>query len=151
MAHFETIVRTDADRSDAFRFLRDFRNAAEWDPFVARVERVDRGALRRGSRFVVEMASAPGLPPLRFDYTLTRIERDKRLEFTAEGDRFRSHDVITIDEDEETGCVVRYDADLRPRGLWYAFDLPVHLTFQLSGRGSAAGLRRALDRLPAGA
>jgi hypothetical protein len=148
VAHFETVVRTRAALPDAFAYLSDFSNAERWDPFVASAERVGRGASRTGSHFVVTMASLPGWRPARFHYTLTRHERNKVLEFTAEGSAFRSHDRITFEPAEDgDGCVVRYDADLRPRGLWVLADLPLHLGFQLSGSVSAAGLRRALDAL----
>ena len=149
MAFFETTIQTDTDVSTAFAYLSDFANAAEWDPFVAEAERVGRGAIRRGARFQVTMRSLPGQTPLRLDYTLTQFERDKRIAFTAESDAFRSHDVITFEPSDDGGCTVHYDADLRPRGAWFLFDLPLHLAFQLSGRGSAAGLQRGLDGLVA--
>jgi hypothetical protein len=148
MAHFVTHFRTDAALEDAFDYLADFSNAATWDPFVASAERVGRGASRTGARFVVTMASPPGMLPVHLHYTLTRFERNKTLEFTAETDAFRSHDRIRFESTPgRDGCVVHYDADLRPRGLWILADLPLHLGFQLSGAVSAAGLRKALAAL----
>ncbi len=150
MAHFVTVFRTRASLPDAFAYLSDFSNAESWDPFVATAERVGRGASRTGSRFVVTMASPPGWRPVRLHYTLTRYERNKVLEFTSEGGAFRSHDRIDFEPAADgEGCVVRYDADLRPRGLWVLADLPLHVGFQLSGNVSAAGLRNALDALAA--
>jgi hypothetical protein len=152
MAHFETRVRTRASVDDAFAYLSDFANAAHWDPFVARVERDGRGAIRRGARFVITMVGLPGTRPACFHYTLTRFERNKVLEFTSETASLRSHDRITFEPASDgEGCVVHYDADLRPRGVWVLADLPLHLGFQLSGNLSAAGLRRALDALAEGA
>ena len=69
------------------------------------------------------------------------------LVFRADEPWFRSLDTIGFAA-RPGGTEIRYDADLRLGGLAFLLDPLVHLGFQLSGKRSADGLRRALNALP---
>lgn len=144
MAHFSTTIETKASPEDAFHFVADFSNTATWDPTVSRARRLTKGAIRKGSRFEVFLLVAGR--EIRFEYAITRYQRDRCVVLESSTDLLRSLDTIEF-EPLPTGTRIHYDADLRPRGAAYLFDLPIHVAFQVSGAASARGLERALSKL----
>ncbi|MFK7894441.1 MAG: SRPBCC family protein [Myxococcota bacterium] len=144
MAHFTTSIDTGTAAQDAFRYIADFSNVADWDPTVRSARRVSRGPLGVGDRFEVLMDTP--IRPFPFHYEILRYEPDHLIVLEAESDLLRSLDTIEI-EPRARGCRVHYDADLRLRRGFYLFDLAAHLAFQFSGRSSARGLGQALNRL----
>lgn len=147
MAYFDTTIATSASPGDAFRYLSDFSNAAEWDPSVPRAVRLDDGPIAEGARFRVELSLGRRSVPIL--YTLERCEPDRLLVFRADEPWFRSLDTIEL-APRPGGTQIHYDADLRLEGMAFLLDPLVHLGFQLSGQRSADGLRRALNTLPRG-
>ena len=141
MAHFVASIRCQATPERVFAYLADFRHAADWDPSVTRVEGEDPALGARARVFLGTRWAETCL-----DYRTTRYEPNRHVAFRAESPLFRSLDTIDL-EAEDGGCLVRYDADLRLHGLARLIDLPTHLTFQISGARSLAGLERALARL----
>ena len=53
MAHYRASVHTPRPAEEAFAYLADFSNVADWDPGVVSVHRVDEGPLAIGSAFEV--------------------------------------------------------------------------------------------------
>jgi len=147
VAHFQTTIVTPASAEVAFDYLADFSNARFWDPTVSSARRLSRGPIGEGSRFEVFLR-APR-QPIRFEYRILRFERARFVQLEATSQAFRSLDTIEVEPRSQGGASVRYDADLRPQGLFYLFDLSIHLAFQVSGRFSVRGLARSLDQLPA--
>ena len=141
MAHFTTTIDTRLSCEQAFAYLADFSNTSEWDPTVSRAQMLTPGPIGEGTRF--EVVLPIGRRALRFEYAITRYEPHRRVILEATTNHLRSVDTIEL-EPTADGCRVRYDADLRPLGLAYLFDLPIHLAFQVSGARSARGLARAL-------
>ena len=144
MAHFRTSIDSPASAEAAFDYLADFSNAERWDPTVSRADRTTSKPIGEGARFEVCLGSPAG--EVQLDYRITRFEPNRCIVFEAETKILRSLDTIEIESRGE-GCRVHYDADLRPRGLAYVFDLPIHLAFQVSGARSVKGLERALAKL----
>ncbi len=147
MAHFTTTFDTPASAEATFAFLADFSNVEAWDPSVQRARRLDDPPIREGSRFEVVLSLAGREIP--FEYRITRHDPARRVVLEAENEWLRSLDTIDVDP-RPRGARVHYDADLRPQGLAYLFDLPLHLAFQIAGARSARGLERALERLAHG-
>ena len=147
MAHFTTTIETDAPVAAVFRYVADFSNTQSWDPTVSRASRLTTGPLREGSRFEVFLPILGR--ELRFEYRISDLQLDRRVVLECEHDLVRSLDTIEFEprRANEEGCLVHYDADLRPRGAAYLLDLPIHLAFQISGARSARGLARELARL----
>lgn len=141
MAHFTTTIETRARPEEAFAYLADFSNAAQWDPTVLRAQALGPSPIGEGSRFEVVLSLAGR--EFSFEYELARFDPIRELVFVSTTAHLRSVDTIRI-EPTAAGCRVHYDADLRPLGLLYLLDLPLHLAFQLSGARSAKGLERAL-------
>lgn len=141
MARYVTTVRTAKTPQEAFDYMADLRNFAEWDPGVKAVRQVQ---------------GAGGGPDSVFDVTVAGIGRDLTLRYeTEEYDVprnllvvarsivFTSIDRITVEPDG-TGSVVTYDADLRLNGVLRVGDLGLRLMFGQIGDRAAAGLRRVL-------
>jgi hypothetical protein len=141
MAHFSTTLDTKASVETAFAYLAEFSNTAEWDPTVSRARNLTPGPIREGTLFDVVLSL--GGREIPFVYRITRFEPHRRLVLESTTPHLRSIDTIEI-EPLPDGCRVHYDADLRPLGVAYLFDLPLHLLFQLSGARSARGLAAAL-------
>jgi dehydrogenase/reductase SDR family member 12 len=141
MAHFTTTIETRVKPEEAFVYLADFSNTAHWDPTVVRARALGPGPIGEGSRFevVLELAGRE----LPFEYEITRFEPPRELVLVATSSHLRSIDTIRIEPTGE-GCRLQYDADLRLIGLFYLFDFPLHLAFQISGARSSRGLERAL-------
>ena len=141
MARYVTTVRTAKTPQEAFDYMADLRNFAEWDPGVKAVRQVQ---------------GAGGVPDSVFDVTVAGIGRDLTLRYLTEeydaprnllvvarSSVFTSIDRITVEPDG-TGSVVTYDADLRLNGVLRVGDLGLRLMFGQIGDRAAAGLRRAL-------
>lgn len=147
MAHFTTTIQTGAKPEDVFAYLADFSNTAQWDPTVVRSRALGQNPIGEGSRFEVVVAVVGR--ELVFDYEITRFKAPRELIFTSISPYLRSVDTIRI-EPTKDGCLVRYDADLRPLGALYVLDLPLHVLFQISGARSAKGLEQGLAQLGPG-
>lgn len=143
MAHFTTTIDTGVSAETAFSYLADFSNTAEWDPTVSRARLLTPLPIGEGARFEVVLSLAGR--ELSFEYQITRFEPNRCVVLDSTTPRLRSVDTIHI-ESTSTGCRVRYDADLRPLGVAYLIDLPLHLLFQISGARSARGLATALAK-----
>jgi carbon monoxide dehydrogenase subunit G len=141
MARYVTKVRTARTPQEAFAYMADLRNFAEWDPGVKAVKQVE---------------GSGGGPDTSFDVTVAGLGRDLTLRYvTEEHDAPRnllvvarsltltSIDRITVEPDG-TGSVVTYDADLRLNGVLRIGDLGLRLVFGRIGDRAAAGLRRVL-------
>jgi hypothetical protein len=146
LAHFTTKIETRASAETAFSYLADFANCEAWDPSVSQARKLTPDPIGEGSRFEVCLPFVGR--ELCLEYTIRRCEPDRILVLEAESDWLRSLDTIEI-ERRPIGCRIHYDADLRPHGLAYLLDLPLHVAFQVTGARSARGLARALDRLAA--
>ncbi|MCB0931411.1 MAG: SRPBCC family protein [Mycobacterium sp.] len=141
MARYVTTVKTAKTPQEAFAYMADLRNFAEWDPGVKAVKQV------KGSG---------GGPDNVFDVTVAGVGRDLTLRYVTEeydapcnllvvarSTVFTSIDRITVEPDG-TGSVVTYDADLRLNGVLRVGDLGLRLMFRQIGDRAAAGLRRVL-------
>lgn len=142
MARYVTSLRTERSPSDAFNYMADLRNFAEWDP---------------GVRKVTQISGDGGGPSATFDVTVASVGRDMKLRYVtkeyapssallvvAETSKLISTDRITVRPDGD-GSIVTYDADLQFRGIFKVFDLGLKLAFNRIGDRAAAGLRKALD------
>jgi len=142
MAHYRTSLTTALPAEEAFAYLADFANVADWDPGVARATRLDDGPLGVGSRF--EVVTSLFGREATFVYAIRQLDAPTRVVLEAETPSLRSVDTITV---EKAGDATRltYDAVLVLAGLRYLADPALHLAFQWIGARAAAGLRRALE------
>ena len=141
MARYVTTVRTAKTPQEAFDYMADLRNFAEWDPGVKAVRQVQGAGGGPDSVFDVTVAGIGRDLTLR--YLTEEYDAPRNLLVVARSSVFTSIDRITVEPDG-TGSVVTYDADLRLNGVLRVGDLGLRLMFGQIGERAAAGLRRAL-------
>lgn len=145
MARYLLRVRSSKSPAEAFAYMANLSNFAEWDPGVTRVKQSEGEG--PGLNAVYDV-SVKGLPtPLR--YRTTQFQPPDSIVARAETFILTSLDTITVEADG-TGSIVTYDAELRLNGPLGLADPILRLTFGRIGDRAAAGLIRVLDgeRLP---
>ena len=141
MARYVTTVQTAKTLKEAFTYMADLRNFAEWDPGVKAVRQVQGSGGGPDSVFDVTVAGIGRDLTLR--YVTEEYDAPRNVLVVARSTVFTSIDRITVEPDG-TGSVVTYDADLRLNGVLRVGDLGLRLVFGQIGDRAAAGLRRAL-------
>lgn len=141
MARYVTTVGTAKTPQEAFAYMADLRNFAEWDPGVKAVRQVEGSGGGPDSVFDVTVAGIGRDLTLR--YVTKEYDSPRNLLVVARSTVFTSIDRITVKPDG-TGSVVTYDADLRLNGVLRVGDLGLRLVFGQIGDRAAAGLRRVL-------
>ena len=141
MARYVTTVRSAKTPREAFAYMADLRNFAEWDPGVKAVRQVEGSGGGPDSVFDVTVV-APGRD-LTLRYLTEEHDAPRNLLVVARSIVFTSIDRITVEPDG-TGSVITYDADLRLNGVLRVGDLGLRLVFGQIGDRAAAGLRRVL-------
>ena len=141
MARYVTTVRSAKTPREAFAYMADLRNFAEWDPGVKAVRQVKGSGGGPDAVFDVTVV-APGRD-LTLRYVTEEHDAPRNLLVVARSSVFTSIDRITVEPDG-TGSVITYDADLRLNGVLRIGDLGLRLVFGQIGNRAAAGLRRVL-------
>lgn len=141
MATYRTRVESPLTREEAFDYLSDFQNAAEWDSNT--VSSVCLGGDPRsvGARF--EVVTGFGGRNLTLIYETIELERPNRVVFRSDTAISSIQDTIVF-ESVGDGSVVDYEARISMKGLAKVFDPLFGLIFGPVGDRAAAGLRKAL-------
>ncbi|MGE5211173.1 MAG: SRPBCC family protein, partial [Acidobacteriota bacterium] len=135
-------VRTPMPPAEAFAYMADLTNFAEWDPGVDRVEQVEGDGPALGAAFDVEVKVPARTMTLRYR-TVAFDDASTTMTADAQNALLTSEDTITVEADGE-GSIVTYDAELKLRGLLGLSDPLLRLTFNQIGDRAAAGLVEAL-------
>lgn len=134
-----TTIRTPWSAEDAFDYMADCRNFADWDPGVR------SSILVAGSEPGVGAAYDVTVTGTTLRYETREFERPRRTVVEATSKRLHSYDVIEVVANDE-GCDVRYDATLEIRGALKVIGGPIMaIVFQRIGRKAAAGMATKLD------
>ena len=143
MARFvDTVMTSTWSQDEAFSYMADARNFAEWDPGTERVEQVEgHGA---GPDAVFDVTASVGSRSTVLRYEVTEWEPSHRVVLEAAKSWMRLRDEITIDR-VETDTLVTYDARITLRGPLKVFDGILDRRFREVGERAAAGLRRRLE------
>ena len=142
MARYVTTVRTARPADEAFAYMADLRNFAEWDPGVRTVEQIEGDGGGPGASFDVTVAAIGRDLTLR--YVTDEHDAPSRVLVEARSSMFTSVDLITVQADDE-GTLVTYDAELTLNGVLGIADPLLRLAFGRIGDRAAAGLREALE------
>ncbi len=144
MARFvDTVMTSTWSEDDAFSYMGDARNFAEWDPGTERVVQVrgDGGGPDAAFDVTAEVGSRSAV----LHYETTEWQPPKRVVLEASNAWMRLHDEILIDR-VETDTLVTYDARITLRGPLKVFDRVLDRRFRTVGERAAAGLRERLQR-----
>jgi carbon monoxide dehydrogenase subunit G len=146
MARYTATVESAWDRDEAFAYLADFANIADWDPGVVRADRHTAEPLEVGARFEVTTSYMGRESTLV--YETIAIDAPRSVVLRAETGTFTSLDVMTFDLRPGGGTLVTYDADLAMKGLARLAELPMRLVFRRIGDAARDGLRTRLAEAP---
>ena len=142
MARYVTTVRSPWSPDEAFSWMADLRNFAHWDPGVKRVTQVDGEGAGADARVDVTVAGVGRDLVLR--YETVEFDPPHQVLVVAANAMLTSEDRITVVPEDDGGCSVTYDADLRLSGVLRLADPGLRLVFGRIGDRAAAGLRAAL-------
>jgi hypothetical protein len=137
MAHYVTTIRTSMSSEDAFAYMADLENFAEWDPGVSSASQVAGDGPGLGAAYDVKASGA------KLRYEIIEFDSPNRLVAEAKTTFFRSYDIIEIHERSD-GCDVTYDATLELNGPFGLLDFGLRLFFDKIGDKAAAGMVTAL-------
>lgn len=144
MARYLVHVRTPMPPNDAFAYMANLTNFADWDPGVNRAEQVEGDGPGLGAAFDVAVKVAGRTMTLRYD-TIAFDDASTTMTAFAENALLTSEDTITVETDSDgDGSIVTYDAKLKLKGLLALSDPLLGLTFNQIGGRAAAGLVEAL-------
>lgn len=142
MARYQTGVKTPLGAAEAFLYVADLTNFAEWDPGVRRSVQVAGEGSAVGAAYDVTVAAVPRDLTLR--YEVVEHDAPHTCLVRARSTVFTSTDRITVEPDGD-GTIVTYDAELVLNGPLGLFDPVLRLAFGRIGDRAAAGLRQALQ------
>ena len=136
-------IETELLLQDAFDFIADFSNAAQWDPGVASAVRLDAGPIREGTRVRLGVRMAGRVAPM--EYVVTTWQPPHRVVLSGQGSGVVAVDDIRF-EATPTGTRIDYTADIRLRGLFRLAAPFAGGAFARIARDARDGMQRALDR-----
>ena len=141
MSKYKVSVESSKSVEEAFAYMADLRNFANWDPGVLTVTQVAGDGAGLGSSFDVAVKSVGGGTVLR--YETVEYDEPGNLLVEARNSKFTSIDRITVVAKGE-GSIVTYSAELLLNGCLSPLNPLLGLVFNRIGDRAAAGLRRVL-------
>ncbi|MDH3682960.1 MAG: SRPBCC family protein [Acidimicrobiia bacterium] len=142
MARYVVHVQSPCEPGEAFDFMADLTNFADWDPGVIEASQVVGEQPEQDAAFDVMVKAIPR--PLVLRYQLVTFDRPTTVVARAQTPLLTSLDRITVTQADE-GCIVTYDAELTLNGPLGLADPLVGLAFKRIGDRAADGLVRALE------
>lgn len=141
MAKYTVSVESSKSVEEAFAYMADLRNFANWDPGVLTVTQVAGDGAGPESSFDVAVKSVGGGTVLR--YETVEYDEPGNLLVEARNSKFTSIDRITVVAKDE-GSIVTYAAELLLNGCLSPLNPLLGLVFNRIGDRAAIGLRRVL-------
>ena len=142
MAHYRGTVTTDWTPEQAFAYMADARNFAEWDPGTER-STLEQGTPGPGAVFAVQVHVGP--PTITLHYETTRHEPNSRVTLRAVHPLMELVDDISVDV-VDGATTVTYDATVTPRGVAKILGPLFDRGFAKTAEKGADGLRVRLAR-----
>ena len=143
MAKYVTTVRSPRSPEDAFSYMAELRNFAEWDPGVRAAEQIRGDGPGPDATYDVTVDAAAG-SALTLRYETIEYDAPRSITVKASSRLFTSLDRIDVEPDGD-GSLVRYDAELTLNGPLGLFDRFLGGTFRKIGDRANRGLIQALD------
>ncbi|CAB4323190.1 MAG: hypothetical protein F2520_04660 [Actinobacteria bacterium] len=141
MSKYTVSVESSKTAEEAFAYMADLRNFANWDPGVLTVTQVAGDGAGPTSSFDVTVKSVGGGTVLR--YETVEYDQPGNLLVKARNSTFTSIDRINIAARGE-GSIVTYSAEVLLNGCLSPLNPLLGLVFTRIGDRAAVGLRRVL-------
>ncbi len=142
MSRYVVHVRTSMPPAEAFAYMADLSNLADWDPGVERAEQVEGDGAGLGAAYDVDVKVTLRTMTLRYD-TVAYDGSSNTMTAVAVNALITSKDTITVEADGD-GSIVTYDAELTLKGLLGLANPLLGLAFNRIGDRAATGLIEAL-------
>ena len=136
-------IQVSLPREEAFGYVADFANSAEWDPGIAAGMKITDGPVRKGSEFEIVAVFRGKRQP--FHYVITAFEPACRVVLMGEGEKARSVDEIAF-EPVGGGTRIIYVAVIRLKGIARVAEPLLASTMNRMADDALAGLKHVLDR-----
>ena len=143
MARFVDSVPSSWSPEDAFSYMADARNFAEWDPGTERVAQVQGSGPAPDAAYDVTLRV--GSRTTTFRYDVVEWQPPRRVVLAASNAVMHLHDEVVIDR-IEMETLITYDARISLRGPLEVFDCWLDRRFRTMGERAAAGLRERVRR-----
>lgn len=138
-------ITTDAPIEQAFAYLADFSNSAEWDPGTeSAVPRAEDGP-RVGQ--VYDLVVVWGDRKLPMEYEITELRPNHFVTLVGDGSTTHAVDTMEFASLPDGGTAVTYIADIRLKGFLRAAEPFLGRKFEELFDHAEAGMAAALDRL----
>lgn len=142
MARYVAKIASKSSVEEAFAYMSDLTNFAEWDPGVTKAVAVPGVELDPPRQVDVTVKGLFG--PLELRYKITQYDKPNKVVAEAESKMLRSVDIITVEATDD-GSLVVYDAELTLNGPVSILGGLVQPLFDRIGAKAAAGMAKALN------
>ena len=142
MARYVTTINSSKSPEEAFAYMADLRNFAEWDKGVIKVEQISGSGSGLGTIFDVTVKGV-GKSTSTLRYTTTEYDAPRNVLVKGVSTLFTSIDRVTITP-TATGCDVIYDATLTANWVIAPTNLILSKVFNKIGDTATRGLRKVL-------
>ncbi|MGE5225723.1 MAG: SRPBCC family protein [Planctomycetaceae bacterium] len=142
MTVLHEVIEIDQPPEEAFDAVADFSSAQGWDPGVVRAERVQEGTgdpSGVGARYRLLVSFRGNRSEMT--YVTTEYERPTRVVLEGEGPRLTARDTIGFEPTAGGGTRIRYEADLRLKGVARLAEPALRGAFGEMGRKALAGMQ----------
>ncbi len=136
-------IQVETPQGEAFAYVADFANSAEWDPGIEAGTKITDGPVREGSEFEIVALFRGKRQP--FHYVITAFEPERCVVLKGEGEKARSVDEIGF-EPAGRGTRIVYVADIRLKGIARLAEPLLRPTMNRMADDALAGLKSVLDR-----
>jgi Polyketide cyclase / dehydrase and lipid transport len=142
MAHFATTVPSSKSPEEAFAYMSDIRNFAQWDKGIIKIDQIVGDGAGLGNVFDITVKGFGGqnsvlrYTTLECDYPTNVLVKGKNWMFT-------SVDRVTITP-TATGCDVTYDAVLTANLIVWPMNIVLGKVFDKVGAVATRGLKKVL-------
>ncbi|MGI9112127.1 MAG: SRPBCC family protein [Gaiellaceae bacterium] len=137
-------IQVSRPAAEAFGYVADFENAAEWDPGIAEAAKLTDGPVRVGSEYDI-VALFRGKRQ-RFHYTVQELDEGRRqIVLAGDGGKATSVDTIVVEPAGE-GSRITYTAEIKLKGLRRVAEPLLKPMLAKTADEGMAGLKATLDR-----
>lgn len=142
MARYTTTIHSSKTAEEAFLFMADLRNFAQWDRNIIKVEQINGDGPGLNTVFDITVRGVGGKPSV-LRYTTLEFDEFSNVLVKGRNKIFTSIDRVIV-VPTATGCDVTYDAILTANWIVSPMNLFLGSIFNKVGNSATKGLRKVL-------